>query len=609
MTAPPTGPNTDLEVSGFNRRPTRFRAMTPEMNLCDDVSAAGAAANATARDVQVKLFPAADSLGSRRVSFGFPLPPGTLLSTSQIKVTNDQGQEIPAFVRSLGAWERMPSQDLLCNGLQATGNPGIRSVLVQLDMSFASTSPVTVTVGVNRARTQNLATEVPVANTYRTVTDGTYRAGAPGRPAGFNLTVREPAVLAAIDHKYLACTSMVPMLEVVGKKSYLAATDKATEDFFYSTVNEFAKRQSWPVTNQRDIVNFFTVEENWLYDRAQTFYNDYIRTGNADVLREANRASNHYVQNVYGPESCTRANTSPICVGSFKLKNPDPLDSEQDPKYSYSENLFSNYMLNGDASVLKTIGYVSWLQEFQINLTSTEITERFRGFALLAHAVDFELTGSTHELAVIRDGIAAMRQRQTSPLDGNAPNGCFNYPPEGKPHTFSPWFSSLLTWGFVRAYQATGDTKVPPALSDFGKCEVERALDVTHAGQPLPDGMNVGSTYPFYIGASFGPKRDDSGKDEEEFLEDGFEHTLDVAVPVALGAYFSADPARKAALTEAAKKLLLTHEDAIRFFTRENQDTKNAGRTRYRVEPTRKYFWQYKNAGVIGWALDGRPTG
>ncbi|HEX6667753.1 MAG TPA: hypothetical protein VF081_14300 [Solirubrobacterales bacterium] len=351
------------------------------------------------------------------------------------------------------------------------------------------------------------------------------------------------------------------------------------------------------------------VDENWLYDRAQAFYNDYLRTGNADMLREANRASNHYVQNVYGPESCTRAGTSPICVGSFKLKTPDPLDPEQDPKYSYSENLLSNYLLNGDASVLKTIGYVSWQQEFQINLTSTEITERFRGFALLAHAIDYELTGSTHELAVIRDGIAAMRQRQTSPLDGNAPNGCFNYPPEGKAHTFSPWFSSLLTWAFVRAYDATGDTNVPPALSDFGKCAVERGLDVTRAGQPLPDGMAVGSTYSFYIGASFGPKRDDSGKDEEEVLEDGFEHPLDVAVPIALGAYFSTDPARKAELTEAAKKLLLTHGDAILALTRESQATKDAGRTRYRVEPTRKYFWQYKNAGVIGWALDGRPSG
>lgn len=575
------------------------------MNLCNDVSAAGGAANATARDVAVRLFPAADSLGAtRRVSFGFPLPPGKLLDTSQIRVTNAQGQEIPAFVRSLGAWERMPSQDLLCGGLQATGNPGIRSVLVQFDMAFANTSPVTVTVGVNRARTLNLANEVPVASTYRVANEGSYRPGTP-KPA--NLIVREPAVLAAIDHNYLACTSMVPMLEVAGKKSYLATSDKATDDFAYSTFNEFAKKQSWPVTDSRDIVNFFTVEENWLYDRAQTFYNNYLRSGNADMLREANRASNHYAQNIYGPESCPTA-SSPFCVGSFKLKNTNPNASFQDTKYSYSENLFSNYLLNGDSSILKTIGYVSWVQEFQTDLRAAVFTERHLGYALLAHAIDYELTGSTHELQVLREGIAAMRARQTSPLDGNAPNGCFNYPPEGKALTFSPWMSSLLTWGLVRAYHASGDTRVPPALADFGKCQVERGIDIVRAGQPAPEEMAVGSSYSFYIAASFGAKRDDSGKDEEEVLEDGFEHGLDAAIPVALGAYFSTDPTQKAKLTEVAKKLLTTHADSVRSWTRESQATKDAGRTRFRTEPTRKYFWQYKNSGVIGWALDGRPS-
>ena len=48
--------------------------------------------------------------------------------------------------------------------------------------------------------------------------------------------------------------------------------------------------------------------------------------------------------------------------------------------------------------------------EFNVDLTGgEENTERHRGFALLAHAVDYELTGSAHELGVINAGIAKMR--------------------------------------------------------------------------------------------------------------------------------------------------------------------------------------------------------
>ncbi len=226
------------------------------MDLRNDLSSDGPAANDSARDVQVKLYPAADAVGpTRRVSFGFPLAPGMLVNTANLRVTNAAGDEIPAFVRSLGAWRHMPDQSLLCGGLQASGNLRIRSALIQFDLAFASTSPVTVTVGVNRARTRNLATEVLVRDTFRA-------------------------------------------------RSYMAASDQATDDFFYSLTNQHSRKRDWPVTNAEDIIDFYTDGEPWLYDRAQTFYNDYLRTGNPDMLREAHRATDHYAQNVYGPEAC-----------------------------------------------------------------------------------------------------------------------------------------------------------------------------------------------------------------------------------------------------------------------------------------------------------------
>jgi hypothetical protein len=600
----------DLEVTGFDQHPTNYRSMTAEMNLGNDLSSAGAATNAHTKDVPVTLYPASDATGaSRRVSFGFPLPPGVLLNTANIKVTDTAtGNEIPAFVRSLGAWTHMPSQNLLCNGLTATGNAGIRSVLIQFDRAFPSTAPVQVTVGINRLRTQSLTTEVPVRNTYRLVNDGTYAPTV--APAG--LTVHEPAVLAAIDHNYLACTSLVPMTDVAGSPSFAGRygtadnIDQATDDFFYSVINEaYPFKQSWPVDPQLypdDVADFYTPDgvDEWLYDRAQTFYNGYIRTGDVTMLREANRAADHYQQNIYTPQDCPTA-PYPYCVGIFKLKaeseNKTPDDPYPDTKYSYNENLFTDYELNGDPTVLKTIGYVSYAQEFQIG---NSITERHLSFALLSHAVDYELTGDAHQLADVQDLIQTMRTRQTSPLDGHPPNGCFNYPPEGEADTFSPWMSSLLAWAFLRSYAATGDALVPPALTDLAQCEKTQGIGVVPNPKTaaFPDEMQVGGYYPFYIAASFGTPTDVGGTPY-----DGFEHSLDAAVPVALGAYFTTDPTQKAALTTVAKGLLTTHEGSIADWTRNT-----VGRTVFRVTPARKYSWQYKNAGSAAWALDGPPT-
>ena len=339
-----------------------------------------------------------------------------LVDTASIRVTNAAGEELPAFVRSLGAWRHMPDQSLLCNGLQASGNLGIRSVLIQFDMAFSSTAPVTVTIGVNRTRTKTLSTETPVRDTFRTVNDGTY-APAVNR-SGF--TIKEPAVLAAVDHRFLACSGITPMIDTAGTKAYMAKSDQATDDFFYSLTNQHSRKQDWPVTNATDIIDFYTDAEPWLYDRAQTFYNGYLRTGNADMLREAHRATDHYAQNIYGPEACATS-FYPYCVGSFKLKNPTPSAPYQDMKYSYSENLLSDYLLTGDPTVLREIGYVSWGQEFGVDLANggEAFTERHRAFALLAHAVDYELTGSAHELDVINKGIQAMRNRQP-PAAGTA---------------------------------------------------------------------------------------------------------------------------------------------------------------------------------------------
>jgi hypothetical protein len=582
----PTDPTAgDLEIHGFAMSPTRWRSMTAQMDFRNDLSSLGAALNAFPKDVSVKLIPAADAIGqTRRVSFGLPLPPGVVVNTEMIRVTDITGQEIPAFVRSLGKWNWMPDQSLLCNGLTASGNPGIRSVLIQFDMTFTGTSPVTVTVKLNSVRTQSLSAEVPVLDTYRVVNDGTY---APTVPLTPGVVVHEPAVTASIDHRYLSCTSLFPLSSVDGDQPEMAGTNGAVQNFFYSMINQW--RQPWPVTRAEDVIPYGTEEEPWLYDRAQVFYNGYLRSGNSDMLREAHRAADHFRQLIWTPTDCPVSPPEviyPYCVGSFKLKNLDRYNPYQDTKYSTPESLLMYYLLTGDASVLPVIGYMSWASEFHAPLTS-ENTERTLGYALLAHAIDAELTGSAHETAVVFGGITAMRLRQVSPLDGNAPNGCFNYPPEGQVHTFSPWMSNILAHGLLRGFQATGQPVVPQALIDLAQCEVERGIEPRKATTNGP--MPVGYYYPFYIANSFGPPSD--ADDDNPF--NGFEHCADVATTIALGTHF-ANGAQKANLAFYARELLKTHDLSVLYWTRETPDTIAAGRSKYRLSPSRKPSWQQR---------------
>ncbi len=588
--------DSDLELVGFHSNPSNYRSIASNITRNNDVSARGQAANNSAKRIPVALHPSADAVasGMTTVSFGLPLAPGSIVNSQDIKVLDSNGNEIPAHVSSLLDWQQMPTQSLLCDGLLAQGNPGIRSVLIQFSMAFNSNSTENVTVVLNEGQRSLDVTEKQDPRTlFRTVNDGTYAQDINSS----GLTIQEPNVIAAIDHEYLICSGLNVLSNASGSRAYLAKTDTAQEDFFYSSINQHRARQDWEVTDPRDHIDYFTFTPAWLYGRPQTFYNGYIRSGNVDMLREAMRATDHYAQNIWTPEDCADA-FYPYCVGSFKLKNPNPNASWQDMKYSNSRPLLTHYLLTGDETWLDKIGYIAWGMEYHVDLEGNTETARHRAYALDAHNVDYALTGNGHQLGKISNGIAAMLLRQQNGVAGYGSNGCFNYSPEGGDvPNFSPWMLNLLTNVMLTTYQETGITGIPQSLVKVAQCEIDRAIVQLQPGENGP--MPVGGYYPFYIASSFGEKQDLDGFNPYN----GFEHAIDVATVVALGAYFAEDPIIQAEFVGIAKALLETHGHSIDNWTRET-----LGRAKYRLAPPRKYNWQYKHAGVLGWAL-GNDTG
>ncbi|MBI3961239.1 MAG: hypothetical protein HY335_00700 [Deinococcus sp.] len=536
--------------------------------------------------VNVTLVPQAEVVGrgAVTVSFGLPLPPGLLLDPGRVAMRDASGQEIPAHVRSLGLWRSLPPEALLCAGLRATGDPGIRSVLVQLSHTFVNGDPVLITVELNAARTLDVGEEVPVRDTWRLVNEGTYTS---------NYQLYEPSVYALLPPTWLACSSLTTLATVAGEHDFLEVFDQGQVNFFQTVINDFNSQPDpeW-------LVDFYTDNEPWLYDRAQVFYNGYIRTGRLDFLREAHRAAQHYMSLLYGSGDCPSV-PDEWCRGFFSLKNPPDL-YYKDSKYSYNESLATLYWLSGDPEPLAHLADVTSATRTEVPLTErfpdevSWFTERHWANALLAPVMEYEVTGDAALADYAGQGIDALYYMQNHPLEGNPPNGCFNSHVEDSPQvSFSPWMSSLLAHALLRAYHTLGDERIPGMLIALGQCEVDRAIYFpTESGAP-PYWM------PRYIATSYGPPASLDGDPWSDL-----EHAIDVAYVTALGAYFSSDPAQVGTLATATTRLLETHAYNLDYWTRPEGWPEN-GRPLYRVNPPRKYSWWYKNSGAIGWVLGG----
>jgi hypothetical protein len=185
----------------------------------------------------LQLQPAAGVSGAQRVSFALPLPPGTLFETARVSLWQG-GLERPLHVASLGSWHALPPAALLCADATADAADSLRSVLLQADIDFGSGQTVLAEVRLDRERTLDLTDPVAVEQTWQIADSGSYTA-ADG--------VLEPKALALWPAQHLRCAGLAPALGGAGQRPYLAATDRAQIDFFYTTINDFGP-SGWPAT-------------------------------------------------------------------------------------------------------------------------------------------------------------------------------------------------------------------------------------------------------------------------------------------------------------------------------------------------------------------------
>lgn len=524
------------------------------------------------------------SAGSTRlVTFGVPFPRGSIsvAGLASVRVLKG-GVEIPAHVSQMTPWRHR-----LDPALDGTS---VRVARVQIQTVFAGSAPETIMLSWGGPLRQlDVPTLVPARNGWHTVTSGSYVAAD---------NVQEPDVYAVLPKQWLSLgvlkgTRSLAFDDSNGEARDNPATnaavqhwdgyreaDRAVKNNFYSAIN-----QDDPRVTAANQCRYKTDYEPWLYDRASTMFVLYLRSGFTNTLREAVRASDFYTDHV---------NAS----GHFDMRNGDT-------KYVYAENLAYRYWLTGDDSALDRLPAIISAQDgFGDAWTpSTGFwTERHAAYKLLANQVAYELNGGAQaarvgtlvsRLVSHQNGAGGQVPQPAGFVDGGLYHLGSQHDGDWASGSYgaSSWMSMLVVDAMLRAYATSED----PAIANF----VRRMGNFLRASTIVTTNhsYNAGSgalALPRYAMLSNGADGQVNSADVE--------HALDVAAGLAWAHYFAeltgqSDPR----LAETAEDLYFSYDEGVNYWIRPNGPA--SGLPAYRTSPWRKFGWEHRVSGGLGWAM------
>lgn len=507
--------------------------------------------------VDVVLHPGATVVnkGPVKVVFGVPFPRGFLTDAARIRVGESNGTEIPSASQELAPW-----RSLSANGTTAS----TRAVLVYIEYSFTSTSPVAVKLQWGVPRTRSLVGALPAPSTLWT---SMANGHSPGEyPTSDN--IREPAVYATLPAAWLGQTLLHGPAQAAGQNSTFAWWDTAMPGFASTAVNEVAA-----TVLPENLISYATDAEPWLFDRAMTLFNLYIRTGDVHWLRHAHRAAQWYAMRV-------DAN------GIFTLKGDDDL------KYSYGASLLTDFFLTGDSSLAAPIQRVAQAGErlWQTNYSRTQHfwTERHHAYALRAALAAYQLTGNAAQGKRARDlvGLTANMSNNAAhcPLhtmeqhEGDASNELI----------CSPWMSALLSDAVMDYYIVSEDPSALNWLAGMGDYVRDHGIyDASFVHPELKDRW-----VPWYL-AGVTYKNDDNNPGWGDM-----EHACDVGAMTARAAWAKRQLGQSDAATvqQAAQRLMDTCQYVLNDWHRNTRTL-----AEWRLSPPRKFNWWFGGALGYDW--------
>jgi hypothetical protein len=154
----------------------------------------------------------------------------------------------------------------------------------------------------------------------------------------------------------------------------------------------------------------------------------------------------------------------------------------------------------------------------------------------------------------------------------------------------SSWMSILIVDAMLRAYSTSEDPTIAQFLRRMGN--FLRVSTINTSNHSF-DNYGGALALPRYGMLSNGA--------DGQVNESDVEHALDVASGVAWANYFAEltqQPDQR--LADAAEALYFTYDTGVNFWIRPNGPA--SGLPAYRVSPWRKYGWEHRVSGGMGWA-------
>lgn len=185
-------------------------------------------------------------------------------------------------------------------------------------MRFDDLEPKTLTIEYGKPPTKELNTQVGATQNWVGIENETYPDQySPGEQ------IKEPSVYATFSPAWLGQTLLRTRTNPVNTNDQYGWWDEACVAFGSTAVNEVDDRVTEP-----NRISYETAFAAWLFDRAMTLFNIYVRTGDVKWLRHAHRAAQFYANHI-------------SATGFFDLKSRD------DEKYSYGEAMWLDVSARG----------------------------------------------------------------------------------------------------------------------------------------------------------------------------------------------------------------------------------------------------------------------
>lgn len=480
------------------------------------------------------------------VTFGIPFPPGALRDAGNLRIVDEEGNEIPAHVEATLRWH--------------SAGGGIRAVRVQLRVSMKDAS--------RRLR----------------FTTGTKRSNdIEGWPYSEGLVdaanqLRMPDVLATLDPEWMTRSLLAgPQVPLSADNAY---------DTYIGTQFEWAG--TLPATDSTA----------WLFDRPSTLFKLYVRSGKIEHLRSAIESYRFYMSHLKRSGECAGGwefGRARACDAKYVYVEPALLAVGLTGDDSlFTPELIGQMMTLWDRGGWSGIGgaYTSPDQNF---------TERHIGLGLIETVAAFELTGNPAYRKRIVDRIGWLQQHQQHNPDLLGEDGSWRHSwqrHEGEAYDVgtdvrgaSPWMSENIIDGLWHTWLVTADVRIPAMIAAFGRYLEEHGWITKEvfelAGHSWRDDCSGPDGQIAWYWSSSQASLSTLIRMQDEGGEYSDSHTVQLGLPVAAARYFETDPVWQSKFDK--RLALIAHSYA--------QECARTSST------ARRFNWNNRGAGTVQWML------